>query len=73
VVTEKLIERLEDTLSKRKLNLQSLSGMDLMQYYHYVLYCIVSRGSSVDIMSGYGLHDRAIEVRSPAETKGFFL
>jgi hypothetical protein len=73
VVTEKLIERVEDKLSKRKLNQQSLSGMDLMQYYHYVLYWIVSRGSSVDIMSGYGLDDRAIEVQSPAEAKGFFL
>jgi hypothetical protein len=30
-------------------------------------------GSSVGIVSGYGLHDRAIEVRSPAEAKGFFL
>jgi hypothetical protein len=30
-------------------------------------------GSSVSIVSGYGLGDRAIEVRSPAEAKGFFL
>jgi hypothetical protein len=30
-------------------------------------------GSSVSIVSGYGLDDRAIEVRSPAEEKGFFL
>jgi hypothetical protein len=30
-------------------------------------------GSSVSIVSDYGLDDRAIEVRSPAETKGFFL
>jgi hypothetical protein len=29
-------------------------------------------GSSVSIVSGYGLDDRAIEVRSPAEAKGFF-
>jgi hypothetical protein len=28
-------------------------------------------GSSVSIVSGYGLHDRAIEVRSPAEAKDF--
>jgi hypothetical protein len=28
-----------------------------------------SRGSSVSIVSGYGLDDRAIEVRSPAESK----
>jgi hypothetical protein len=32
-----------------------------------------SRGSSVSIVSGYGLDDRAIEVRSPAEAKRFFL
>jgi hypothetical protein len=29
--------------------------------------------SSVSIVFGYGLDDRAIEVRSPAETEGFFL
>jgi hypothetical protein len=34
--------------------------------------CCVSRGSSVSIVSDYGLDDRAIEVRSPAEAKGFF-
>jgi hypothetical protein len=32
-----------------------------------------SRGSSVSIVSDYGLDDQAIEVRSPAEAKGFFL
>jgi hypothetical protein len=32
-----------------------------------------SRGSSVSIVSGYGLDDRAIDVRSPAEVRGFFL
>jgi hypothetical protein len=30
-------------------------------------------GSSVSVVSGYGLDDQAIEVRSPAEMKGFFL
>jgi hypothetical protein len=30
-----------------------------------------SRGSSVSIVSDYGLDDRAIGVRSPAGTKGF--
>jgi hypothetical protein len=29
--------------------------------------------SSVSMVSGYGLDDRAIEVRSPAEAKWFFL
>jgi hypothetical protein len=32
-----------------------------------------SRGSSVSIVSGYGLDEGAIEVRSPAEAKGFVL
>jgi hypothetical protein len=31
-----------------------------------------SRGNSVSIVSGYGLHDQGIEVRSPAEAKDFF-
>jgi hypothetical protein len=30
-------------------------------------------GSSVSVVSGYRLDDRTIEVRSPAEAKGFFL
>jgi hypothetical protein len=30
-------------------------------------------GSSVSIVSVYGLDDWAIEIRSPAEAKGFFL
>jgi hypothetical protein len=29
-------------------------------------------GSSVSIVTGYWLDDRAIEVRSPTEAKGFF-
>jgi hypothetical protein len=31
-----------------------------------------SQGSSVNIVSGYGLDDRVIEVRSPAEARNFF-
>jgi hypothetical protein len=30
-------------------------------------------GSSVSIVSGYGLDDQIIEVRSPAQVKGIFL
>jgi hypothetical protein len=30
-------------------------------------------GSSVSIVSGYGMDNLAIGVRSPTETKGFFL
>jgi hypothetical protein len=32
-----------------------------------------SRGSSVSIVSGFGLDERAIKVGLPAEAKGFFL
>jgi hypothetical protein len=35
------------------------------------LCCVCELGSSVSIVSGYGLDDRAIEVRSPADAKGF--
>jgi hypothetical protein len=34
---------------------------------------ICEPGNSVSILSGYGLDDRAFEVRSSAEAKGFFL
>jgi hypothetical protein len=33
--------------------------------------CVPS--SSVSLVSGYGLDDRAIDFRSPAEAKAFFL
>jgi hypothetical protein len=33
----------------------------------------MSQGSSVSIVSGYGLDNRAIEVRYLAEARGFFL
>jgi hypothetical protein len=35
--------------------------------------CISEPGSSVSIVSGYGLDDRAIDVRTPAGAKRFFL
>jgi hypothetical protein len=39
----------------------------------YVIMQITSLGISVITVSDYGLDDRAIEVRSSAEAKGFFL
>jgi hypothetical protein len=36
----------------------------------FSLYCDWSRGSSGSIVSGYGLDDHSIEVRSPAEVSG---
>jgi hypothetical protein len=37
-----------------------------------ILHAFRSRGSSVNIASDYGLDDRAIEARSPAEVRNFF-
>jgi hypothetical protein len=37
-----------------------------------ILHAFRNRGSSVSIASDYGLDDRAIEVRSPAEVRKFF-
>jgi hypothetical protein len=34
---------------------------------------LMRAGSSVSIVSGYGLDNWAMEVRSPAEAEGFFL
>jgi hypothetical protein len=46
-------------------------------FEHTILFSYIrlrsSRGSSASIVSGYSLDDRAIEVRSPAKEKGFFL
>jgi hypothetical protein len=36
-------------------------------------YVLREPGSLVSIVSDYGLDDRAIEIRSPAEAKGLFL
>jgi hypothetical protein len=50
-------------------------GLKLFSVYFYynLRYSKGSRGSSVSIVSGYGMDDQAIEVRSPAEARGFFL
>jgi hypothetical protein len=44
-----------------------------MKYIHFNSACKMNcnAGSSVSIVSGYGLDDREIEVRSPAEAEGF--
>jgi hypothetical protein len=57
-------------------NLKSYLGHvpgNLFLYHTSFNSTVVNLGSSVNIVSGYGLDDRAIEVRSPAEAKGFFL
>jgi hypothetical protein len=43
-------------------------------FYFILIYFILSlrsRGSSVSIVSDYGLGDQAIEIRSPAEAREF--
>jgi hypothetical protein len=49
----------------------------LLAYLHnsilIYIYSSSEPGSIVNIVSGYGLDDQAIRVRSPAEAKGFFL
>jgi hypothetical protein len=47
----------------------SLLSILILLYYPYII--LMSRGSSVSIVSGYGLDDRAIGVRSSAEAKDF--
>jgi hypothetical protein len=42
-------------------------------YLYVINRCSVSRGSSVSIVSGYGLDDRANKVRSTAEAKRSFV
>jgi hypothetical protein len=41
--------------------------------FHNIVFHVLLRGSSVSIVSGYGLDDREIEVRSPTKAIGFFL
>jgi hypothetical protein len=55
--------------NRRELCRQTTIQLEYTSEYTYY----VSMGSSVSIMSGYGLDDRAIEVRSLAEAKGFSL
>jgi hypothetical protein len=47
--------------------------MTVLKYVFVFVFMLGSRGSSVSIVSDYGLDDRAIGVRSPAGEKGFFL
>jgi hypothetical protein len=43
----------------------------LERLYLTAVFWVSSRGSSVSIVSGYGLDDQGIGVRSPAEAKDF--
>jgi hypothetical protein len=42
-----------------------------LEFCEWFLHMCGKPGSSVSILSGYGLDDRVIQVRSPAEAKGF--
>jgi hypothetical protein len=46
-----------------------------LRFLFYMIMCIYLGGAgvAVRIVSGYGLDDRAIEVRSSAMAKGFFV
>jgi hypothetical protein len=46
---------------------------EIDQLFLYVLSALWSQGSSVSIVSDYGLDDWVIEVRSLAQARGFFL
>jgi hypothetical protein len=49
-----------------------MTGVRFVDTIHCLpTFLIRSRGSSVSTVSGYGLDDRAIEVRSPAGAKDF--
>jgi hypothetical protein len=49
-----------------------VAGLPYFWFHFSVLTSVVTEpGSSVSIVSGYGLDDRAIEIRSPAEAKDF--
>jgi hypothetical protein len=49
-----------------------VAGLPYFWFHFTVLTSVVKEpGSSVSIVSGYGLDDRAIEVRSSAESKDF--
>jgi hypothetical protein len=48
-----------------------LRHLYILLYYFISYYCFSSRGSSVSIVSDYGLDDRAIEVRSPTGAEDF--
>jgi hypothetical protein len=49
------------------------SCSQLFEFNFCVAITFLSWGSSVSIVSGYALDDRAIEVRSPTEAKGLFV
>jgi hypothetical protein len=51
------------------------NGTALLLFFTYwnIYRTIGEPGSSVSVVSGYGLDDREIEVRSSAKVKGFFL
>jgi hypothetical protein len=51
----------------------SIGYFDILIHYFHQLLTDGNRNSSVNIVSSYGLDHQAIEVRSPAEVRGFFL
>jgi hypothetical protein len=65
--TYKIVVATPETKSSRRVFLEKLIFVPLVKK-------LMSRvAQSVSIVSCYGLDDRVIEVRSPAEAEGFFL
>jgi hypothetical protein len=52
---------------------QSEQSINKLNFIYLRLFIYGNRGGSVSIESDYGLDDRAMQVQSPAEAKGFFL
>jgi hypothetical protein len=61
------------TLSRRQIAYWTRIKQHNMLYFENCISAWCKPGSSVSIGSGYGLDGLAIEVRTPAEAKGFFL
>jgi hypothetical protein len=62
----------------RRSTLRDIKNLNFLSLSHFNLFIVsistvCEPDSSVSIVSGYGVNDRVIEVRSPAEAKGFFL
>jgi hypothetical protein len=49
----------------------SICKQSVIIFLSYAIFCFWSRGSSVSVVSDYGLDDRAIGVHSPAGAKDF--
>jgi hypothetical protein len=63
----------KETVSQKGLSFKWNHDVISLATINYTIHLYSEPGSSVSMESGYGLDDRATEVRSPTEAKGFFL